>query len=167
MMFSLMVGLYLYGITNNVGSVVTYNNSALDIWINSSSSQIHTTQDAYEFCTKIFQSANLSTPPPLPSGTFENKSLDRNSATEKIQLFISAYYEGPGGSWDGSGCIPAIEMALDHINAREDVLAEYELQAIWDDSKVKEYYLYEMSNKCFIVFCIHFFGFNPFRIDNM
>ncbi|XP_072022904.1 gamma-aminobutyric acid type B receptor subunit 1-like [Amphiura filiformis] len=54
---------------------------------------------------------------------------------EKIQLYISSYYEGPGGGWDGSGCVPAIEMAFDDINARSDILPQYELRAIWNDTK--------------------------------
>lgn len=56
----------------------------------------------------------------------------------KSALFISAYYESPDGSWDGSGIIPAVEMALDDINAREDILPEYELRAIWEETKVRK-----------------------------
>ncbi|XP_072023148.1 gamma-aminobutyric acid type B receptor subunit 1-like [Amphiura filiformis] len=55
--------------------------------------------------------------------------------SEKIPLYISSYYEGPGGGWDGSGCVPAIEMAFDDINARSDILPQYELLPIWNDTK--------------------------------
>ena len=55
---------------------------------------------------------------------------------DKIPLYIGAFYEGPGGGWDGSGCVPAIEMAIEHVNARSDILAEYELRAIWGDTMV-------------------------------
>ncbi|XP_072022903.1 gamma-aminobutyric acid type B receptor subunit 1-like [Amphiura filiformis] len=55
--------------------------------------------------------------------------------SEKIPLYISSYYEGPGGGWDGSGCVPAIEMAFDDINARPDILSQYELRPIWNDTK--------------------------------
>ncbi|XP_072022900.1 gamma-aminobutyric acid type B receptor subunit 1-like [Amphiura filiformis] len=55
--------------------------------------------------------------------------------SEKIPLYISSYYEGPGGGWDGSGCVPAIEMAFEDINARPDILPQYELRPIWNDTK--------------------------------
>ncbi|XP_072030203.1 gamma-aminobutyric acid type B receptor subunit 1-like [Amphiura filiformis] len=55
---------------------------------------------------------------------------------EKIPLYISAFYDGPDtGGWDGSGCVPAIEMAFDDINARSDILPQYELRPIWNDTK--------------------------------
>ncbi len=59
-------------------------------------------------------------------------------ADKKITLYISAFYEGPGGAWDGSGCVPAIEMAFDDINARTDILPQYELRPIWNDTKVRD-----------------------------
>ncbi len=57
---------------------------------------------------------------------------------EKIPLYISAFYEGISYAWDGRGCIPAIEMAFDDINARTDILPQYELRLIWNDTKVRD-----------------------------
>ena len=42
----------------------------------------------------------------------------------------------PGSSYDGSGFIPATQMALDHINERDDILPEYELKMIVNNSGV-------------------------------
>ncbi len=66
----------------------------------------------------------------------EDESATRKPG-EKILIFISALYDGPEGGWDGSGCIPAIEMAFDDINARTDILPQYELRPIWNDTKVE------------------------------
>ncbi len=55
---------------------------------------------------------------------------------DKIPLYITATYEGPNAGWDASGCVPAIEMAFDDINARTDILKQYELRPIWNDTKV-------------------------------
>ncbi len=70
-----------------------------------------------------------------PETTFK-ESLRR--AGDKIPLYISSFYDGQdNGAWDGSGCIPAAEMAIDDINARTDILPQYELRPIWNDTKVR------------------------------
>lgn len=53
----------------------------------------------------------------------------------RIPLYLSAYFT-LGGSWDGSGILPAVEMALDHINADADILSGYVLRMVWNDTKV-------------------------------
>ncbi len=68
------------------------------------------------------------------SGSMEE--IPRKSG-EKIPLYIGSFYSSPGSSWDGSGCIPAAEMAFDDINSRTDILPEYELIPIWNDTKVE------------------------------
>ncbi len=55
---------------------------------------------------------------------------------EKIPLYIGSFYAGPGSSWESSGCIPAAEMAFEDVNARNDILPEYELIPIWNDTQV-------------------------------
>lgn len=41
------------------------------------------------------------------------------------------------GSWAGGiGCKPAVEMALEDVNARMDILEDYHLHMQSDDSKV-------------------------------
>ena len=64
--------------------------------------------------------------------TLSDKAVNNSSP---IPLYISAFFS-LGGNWDGSGIIPGVEMALDDINAREDVLSGYELKMIWNDTQV-------------------------------
>ncbi len=71
-----------------------------------------------------------------PETTFQE---DLRMSGDKIPLYISSFYEGQdNGAWDGSGCIPAAEMAFDDINARTDILPQYELRPIWNDTKVSK-----------------------------
>ena len=43
------------------------------------------------------------------------------------------------GSWaGGQGCLPAVEMALEDVNSREDILSEYRLHMDYNDSQVSE-----------------------------
>ena len=53
----------------------------------------------------------------------------------KIPLFLGGYFT-LGGIWDGSGILPAVEMALNQINERTDILPEYELKMVWNDTRV-------------------------------
>jgi gamma-aminobutyric acid type B receptor len=43
------------------------------------------------------------------------------------------------GSWaGGQGCLPAVEMALEDVNSRDDILSEYHLNMDFDDSQVNQ-----------------------------
>ena len=54
---------------------------------------------------------------------------------KKIPLYIGGIFS-LGGLWEASGILPAVQMGLDHINDRMDVLPEYELRMVWNDSQV-------------------------------
>ena len=54
---------------------------------------------------------------------------------EKIPLYIGGIFS-MGGDWDSGGILPAVEMGLDHVNDRVDVLPQYELKMVWNDSQV-------------------------------
>ena len=42
-----------------------------------------------------------------------------------------------GEKWSGGGaCLTATDMALRHVNEREDILKGYELKLMWRDGKV-------------------------------
>lgn len=42
------------------------------------------------------------------------------------------------GSWAGGvGCLPAVEMALEDVNNRTDILPDYKLDMQSDDSEVR------------------------------
>ena len=63
--------------------------------------------------------------------------ITSSTSQDKIPLYLGAYFS-LGGNWDGSGILPAVEMALDHINHQMDILPEYELRMIWNDTRVSE-----------------------------
>ena len=44
-----------------------------------------------------------------------------------------------GKAWPGGGaCLTAAELALRHVNEREDILKEFKLNLTWRDSKVSD-----------------------------
>ncbi len=77
-------------------------------------------------------------------------SDESDNNVNKIPLYLGGFFS-LGGVWDGSGILPAVEMALDHINERQDVLPEYELRMVWNDTQVNKY-IYTK-----IVVCDNFF----------
>lgn len=54
---------------------------------------------------------------------------------DKIPIYLGGYFSH-GGVWDCSGILPAVEMALDHVNARSDILPNYDLRMVWNDTQV-------------------------------
>ena len=47
------------------------------------------------------------------------------------------------GAWDGSGILPAAEMAIRDVNREDGILPEYELKLIWNNSKVScDYHIF-------------------------
>ena len=60
-----------------------------------------------------------------------------HNGSQKIPLYIGGFFPiSKESSWDGSGVLPAVDMALEHINERRDLLADYELRMEWADSEV-------------------------------
>ena len=92
----------------------------------------HVTGASTSACTLICNETTSETNDLGSNITKNPRQLDK-----KIPLYIISLYEGPGGGWEGSGVIPAMQMAMDDINDREDILPEYELRPIWDNTKVK------------------------------
>lgn len=80
----------------------------------------------------------------------------------RITLFISySYTDEPrelrllgilpmsGDGWVGGGsCLPAVQMAIDDINVRDDILSEYNLTYKWIDSEVCAFFIFN----CFLIF---------------
>ncbi|XP_072048302.1 gamma-aminobutyric acid type B receptor subunit 2-like [Amphiura filiformis] len=52
----------------------------------------------------------------------------------KIPLYIGGLLPFSGG-WDASGLVPGIDLALQQVNARDDLLSEYDLRIVWNDTK--------------------------------
>ncbi len=68
---------------------------------------------------------------PTPNAPFDNSS----AGERKIPLYIGSLFS-VSKYWDGGGVIVAVEMGLDHINARQDILRGYELKMVWNDTGV-------------------------------
>lgn len=91
-----------------------------------------------QFCVGIVYlmtmvSSQTPSSPSAPSSPGTESGAQNGS---KIPLYIGAFFPF-GGGWDGSGIIPVVEMALDDINAREDMLPGYELRMVWNDTQVQ------------------------------
>ena len=69
--------------------------------------------------------------------TISNKTDHGNSST-KIDLYIGGLFgvNVKNGSWSTAGVIPALEMALEHVNSDPGILVDYQLKYVWNDSRV-------------------------------
>lgn len=91
---------------------------------------------------------------------------DASSAERKpihVMGFASINIEADG--WSSAGCIPAIEMALHDLNARPDILADYELRVDMKDTRVRIGFLFIFSFVSFrfgLVAVFYFILFNFF-----
>ena len=54
---------------------------------------------------------------------------------DRTPVYIGGFFSH-GGTWDASGILPAVQMAIDHINERPDILPDYELRMVWNDTQV-------------------------------
>ena len=58
--------------------------------------------------------------------------------SEKKQLYIMGLLPVTGKLYrGGKACLLGANLALRHVNAREDVLNAFKLNLIWEDTKVK------------------------------
>ena len=56
---------------------------------------------------------------------------------ELKDINVMGLFPMTGENWPGGGaCLPAVEMALRQVNARDDILKGYRLNLIWGDTKV-------------------------------
>ena len=80
--------------------------------------------------TNASDSARLPHLTPSSSNSTISEDLGK-----KIRIYVGGFF-GFGGAWDSSGALPAVEMAFEHINTRDDILSEYEIEMLWNNSKV-------------------------------
>ena len=129
-----------YEITNqNDGLLSTHPTTSLYEATNTTTQLLkddHAISTSTSSCTLVCNETTLETND-LGTIVSSNIIMDSIQVDEEIPLYIISLYEGPGGGWEGSGVVPAIQMAMDDINDREDILPEYELRPIWDNTKVK------------------------------
>ncbi len=65
--------------------------------------------------------------------------VSTNTAPDRVALHIGGVFpmESDGGGWAGGrACLPAVQMALEDVNKRVDILNNYELVLHYHDSKV-------------------------------
>ncbi|KAJ7383923.1 hypothetical protein OS493_024608 [Desmophyllum pertusum] len=60
-----------------------------------------------------------------------------DNSTSKIDLYIGGFFgvNIKDGAWSSAALIPALEMALDHVNNDSNILVDYRLKYVWRDSK--------------------------------
>lgn len=66
-------------------------------------------------------------------------------APQLINLHIGGLFpvSGTGGWQGGQGCLPAARMALNDVNAKEDLLVGYRLVLHWNDSQVSHHLFFK------------------------
>ena len=61
-----------------------------------------------------------------------------SSKAERKTLNIMGLFSVTGQNWPGGGaCLPAAEMAIRHLNDRDDIFPNFKLNMIWRDGKVR------------------------------
>ena len=63
-----------------------------------------------------------------------NETNDTVGTADRTPIYMGGFFGFEG--WDTSGILVAVEMAIEHVNERHDILADYELNMIWNDTKV-------------------------------
>ena len=69
---------------------------------------------------------------------WSTSSTNPDNSTSKTDLYIGGFFgvNITDGGWSTAGVIPALEMALDHVNNDSNILGDYQLKYVWRDSKV-------------------------------
>lgn len=60
----------------------------------------------------------------------------KNRAGREKTLYIGGMFPMTGSWAGGKGCRPAVEMALEDVNKRMDILPGYTLKMVFNDSRV-------------------------------
>ncbi|KAL0622842.1 Gamma-aminobutyric acid type B receptor subunit 1, partial [Plecturocebus cupreus] len=85
---------------------------------------------------------------PFCPGGVAAASSGCDGGRERRAVYIGALFPMSGGWPGGQACQPAVEMALEDVNSRRDILPDYELKLIHHDSKCDPgqatKYLYEL-----------------------
>ena len=70
-------------------------------------------------------------------------------------LYIGGIFPMTGGWAGGKGCRPAVDMALEDVNSRQDILPGFKLEMVANDSRVNVNQLMNIAAHIFI-FCLKF-----------
>ena len=82
------------------------------------------------------------------TNAYQNGTNNFDQNGRKMVIYFGAFYplSGPFSQW-GKGCLPAAQLAVNHINNRSDVLKDYRIQLINMDTQVV-FFMLE------IIFCV-------------
>ena len=64
--------------------------------------------------------------------------VQSQTVSRKKNLYLGGFFavELTEQNWRGGGIIPSVQMAIDDINNRSDILTDYNLVVLWNDTKV-------------------------------
>ncbi|PNJ21039.1 GABBR1 isoform 11 [Pongo abelii] len=68
-------------------------------------------------------------------------------SSERRAVYIGALFPMSGGWPGGQACQPAVEMALEDVNSRRDILPDYELKLIHHDSKTSQEFVEKLTKR--------------------
>lgn len=119
--------------------------------VNISSTGVYGGEQTTENATNEYQSESLTT---IETNT---ENTDTDIYGDKIPIYLGGFLSIDGGVWDGSGLLPAIELALEHVNAMPNVLARYELKMVWNDSQVRHLKTKFVTNTLVYIVSFNFF----------
>ena len=89
----------------------------------------------------------------------------RNAANGSKTLYVGGLFplSGPSKSLEGRAILSACQLAIEMVNNRTDILPGYELQLLWNDSKVNIVVDTATAFECLLNQCNHYnhssFGF--------
>lgn len=71
-------------------------------------------------------------------------------ALTRIPINVGGFFPMNNRVWDGSGILPAVQMAFEYINKDNALLPGYELKLFWNDSEVS-YYFFNSYKQIYII----------------
>lgn len=78
-------------------------------------------------------------------------SIAANKATKRRDIYLVGLFPLSGNmSSVGRGVRPAVELALKHVNNKEDILSDYQLKVAFNDTMVSALF-YSRQSSCFVM----------------
>lgn len=74
----------------------------------------------------------------------DRPTVDLGNASERVTLYIAGLYS-LYGDLDGSGVYVASDLALKHVNEKEDILRGYELRMTLSNSQVRRMHMFSID----------------------
>ena len=86
---------------------------------------------------KLFTVFMLSCLSKTTASAYQNGTRNYDEDGSKMVIYFGAFYplSGPFSQW-GKGCLPAAQLAVNHINSRSDVLKDYQIRLVNMDTQV-------------------------------